>query len=282
MYYLITGGFFYFLIVSLNLFDFMPSSFLVDTRIVQGHQITRYNLGFGSANGAFIFFLPILTSALYLTKAKKNLLIVFPLLIIAVSLIYYFTLSRTGIITSLFLFLMLILPGKEKLLSSKILKGILKNVVLVFILISIAIAVFLSLTFINELLAFRPGYWLIHILQGVYHYNLFGYPWNEHYQSLVTKIPLDNSYIGMILAKGLVFSFLIFAYYYKGMAVLLSNKELVSIIIILSIFIFGLFENTFFVVGFNISLFIIYHSINLDYDKKQKFNSKEDTLLLAK
>ncbi len=259
----------------------MPSSFSIDSRIVHGHRLTRYNLGFGSANGAFIFFFPILTSALYLINDKRNLLITYPLLMGVILLIYYFTKSRTGFITSILLFVIMPLQANVRFFNLKVLKLILRNIVLVFIIISVLIAVFLSMSIYNELLAYRPGYWLIHLLQGVYHYNLFGYPWNEYYQGMVTKIPLDNSYISLVLAKGLIFTFIIYLFYYKGMALLLKFRETKSIIIILSIFVFGLFENTFFVVGFNISLFIIYHIIHLEYIKGNENDSKKDSLLLA-
>lgn len=249
------------LVIGLAVFDFMPSTNIIDTRNIDGIHVLRYNLGFGSPNGAFIYYLPILTSAIFLVRNLYLKVIIYLVLFSVAIAIHYYTLSRTGFFSSIVLFVLLWILPFAKFEKLSFFRFIFKNIIAFFLLITLLIATLFNNPTFNEILAFRPGYWLLHFLQEVYQYNLWGYPWNPYYQDLVSSVPMDNSYLAMVLSKGIIFSIFIYVLYKIGLTKLIFHQQYKKIAISLAILVFGLFENILFIVGFNISLFILYHEI---------------------
>ena len=275
----------FFIVLALGMVDLMPSTKVVDTRITDGYRIIRHNLGFGSANGAFLFFFPILTSAIFLLENRYYKVITFPILFLFIHIIYMNTLSRTGFYSSIFLFILLIISAFGKFRTNKFQGFILKNIIVLFLTLSIIVAMFFNTPKWNSILALRPNYWLVHLLQGVYKFNLWGYPWNEKYRLQISEIPLDNSFLSMILSKGAIFSIIIYLFYFFGIKKILGQGAYKSLIILFAILTFSFFENTLFIVAFNISFFILYHSIhnnnNNNKIESKDGNSQNNSLLLA-
>ena len=260
-FHLALSIFLFITVVISNSLGWMPSTDQLDFRISNGKYLTRYNLGFGGANGAFLFYFPIITSAVFVSESKYCKWVNYTLLLLFALIINNYTLSRTGLYSTIAFYLLLFTIPKIKFENYKTVSFLIRISLLIFVLLSILSALFLNNSIWNERLALRPSYWLVHIMQKVYTYNFWGTPWNSNYQELITRIPLDNSFLAMILAKGAIFSLFVFLLYFYGLKTLLNENDGKSISIILAILLFSFFENTLFVVAFNISYFILYHNI---------------------
>ncbi|MBN1969110.1 MAG: hypothetical protein JW870_07060 [Candidatus Delongbacteria bacterium] len=280
IYLLISSVLFLSILVFATL-DLMPSISAIDTRIVDGKTLLRYNLGFGSPNGPFLFFMPIFLSTSILYSQKLANTVLYSILIIIVLIINNYTLSRTGFYSSFSFFILLLGFHLFHFERYSLIRFVLKNIIPVLILVSISIALFMNTPAINSILAHRPGYWLLHITGEVYTYNLWGYPWDDEYRRLITEIPLDNSFLSMILSKGAIFSFSVYLFYYKGIQGLLKAKENNYLAAILTTLIFALFENTLFVIGLNFTFFILYHSYLDEKKRKYEQNTQNNPLLLV-
>ena len=166
-------------------------------RVVDGDRLIRNSLGFFNANSVLSYFSSFTIAYLGLTidySKKKKVLIVFLISIIIVSL-YFSTYSRTGLLVMIVALLLYIF---NSLLKTKLVKILLKEYILVFLVLSFVLAIVFGQNIdnpVNQLLTNRPYFWFNGYVQP-YGLTLTGKGVNEN--------ALDNAYLYLFYSGGIV------------------------------------------------------------------------------
>lgn len=199
------------LILCLCLFRFIPNiEITMDRLSATGiSQITRYSLGYYHPNITYIYFFII--CSLYILKNKNIINYIHLLIILFLSIIlYFFTLSRTGLICTIVLIFLCFIY----LLRISLPKAILKFFVYSPIIIGICIVILsifytennIIMSTINKLMSGRLYYNKLFLTP---HYlSLFGTNMNILSEA---ETFLDSGFILLLISHGLIF-YIIFLY----------------------------------------------------------------------
>lgn len=222
--------------------------------------IVRSSLGFFHANSPFLYFIPIVLAYYIL---KKDNLKKFPFLLIVdiISvIIYHFTICRTGLIVIIGINLCVLF--EKYLIKNKIMNFTTKHGYLIFLMISVIIALKYGLDFvspINNLLSMRPYYYYLAITQ--YGFHLFG-------AGVQDLIIIDNVYLTYTLIYGIVPFALFLLFQYKTFHRFKGNKMM---IVMFLFFIYGMLENNFvYCNNFMLTLQFIFYLQNKEVIKDVK------------
>lgn len=123
-------------------------------RTIEGTTETRFSLGFANVNAVFTYFIPLFLAGNYLYKNKTKFNIV---MVIIATILFVFSRSRTGY------YLVLLIICCNILKKQNLVLKIVKNQFLFFFVISVLLALIFGRSksnYINELLSYRPWYYL--------------------------------------------------------------------------------------------------------------------------
>lgn len=218
----------------------------------------RTDFGFGNPNLAFLLLFTICLSINYVYY--NNIFLDFVTLII-LFMFFGYTQTRTGIMCAIIFFA---IKYMSKFIVRKILKKdyekfkinkIFRHSFLLFSILTILFClIFKNSTLaanINLTLSNRLYYWQKYVNTDLIT-NFFGLP-------LLSKTPLDNTYLFILRNLGTM-AFVIVGYiYFKGM----RNLKCKDFIFILSFLIYGLFEYNMVII-YNFSLIILFNNIFLN------------------
>ncbi|AWZ44726.1 hypothetical protein [Latilactobacillus sakei] len=222
--------------------------------------VNRRSIGFTQPNQAMFAWFGIFSASILDTKRKTQ----YAILLASSIFIYYQTKSRTGLVIIL-LILILIFLFRRRLDNEvpSFLKLLIISFPLLLLLVSVLMMSQSENQFINSLLTGRP------VLYKRY-FDLTGITmWGN---KLIENTMLDNSYLSMLLGKGVVFTGL---YILTLMYLVISAKKMSfrAYIVLMMFFIYGLTETIIF--RFELLLPIII-SLNLtsnqDYEKASVSN----------
>ncbi|MDX7425546.1 hypothetical protein AB7W80_11930 [Providencia rettgeri] len=244
-------SFLYFLaIVLLNHLNILPSQD-IHYRLIDNIKENRDDLGFKNPNSVFLYFTPIALCYIYKRFERWNYIDTM-LYIAVIYIIYSISLSRTGLavnsISLISIYLIKLIPNAMSLLT--------KNSILIFSFITLIIAVYFYDDYIlNYALSNRPYIWNSYLSNELSFQSVIGQPLEDKENLL----PLDNSYIPLLIYHGFFYIIFIFYLYLTG----LNKKKIEPQVFILSFYIlcYSLFENVLFNLEFNITLVLLYLSI---------------------
>lgn len=208
----------------------------------------RYALGFNHPNQAMFKWLCIALGFLSL-GTRKNIFKISTIIGGLTLIIYHFTVSRTAVVVIFFVIFSMILFRKSlfKYVSSNFRK-ILSLIPVIFTIVSV-LSIYLSkFTYINNLFSGRFMLYKQYFhMAGI---NILGNNYIEN------NAMLDNSYLHMLLSKGLIFSLCYMILMYR---VINNSKNITrsSAIIILGYFIAALIETMLFKFDLFILIIII-------------------------
>lgn len=168
------------------------------SRVVDQNVIMRESLGFFNANSVSLYFSPIMIAYLglaidYPSKKKLIITVIFSAIVLW---IYTQTNSRTGFFVMV---VALALFWLKSLIKNRVIKIVMKEYVILFLILSFAIAILFGQDFetpINHFLTNRPFYWY------------YGYvkPWGVALTSVDVDagVALDNSYLYLLYGGGVI------------------------------------------------------------------------------
>ena len=214
-------------------------SYMMIRRNSDGIVRMRDSFGFSHPNCLYLYYFLTILSIYYIAKNKK----VFSIITLISSIVMYnVTLSRTGFIcTIFFLILIWFYPKKIKINKYLFLGG-----TILTLLIAILYGKETNNT-INQLLSNRPIFYYYYIDNELI-FNLIG-------NNIVSKVPLDNMYLGIIITSGwIIYLFYLVLYVYTGEKIE-EDRKLTNIYIITMIY--GCFETHSLNIGINFLMLII-------------------------
>lgn len=215
-------------------------------RVTSNETLYRFSLGFIHANQAMLKWMVIVLAIFTLINKKNMYKLIIPLGLISF-IIYEVTKSRTGLIIIIFaILLILVLKNRLDYVIPNKVKYLLAFIPLLFLLLSIISMYLEDISFLNNFFSGRFALYRDYFeMTGI---TLFGNQYIENHAML------DNSYLHMLLSKGLLFTGL----YIIVIASLVYQSKPITIldtIILLSCFIAGLTETILF--KFDLVLLII-------------------------
>lgn len=230
--------------------------------------IRRSSMGFSHPNKFGTILFSIYCEYIYLKNKHINIKAFFGITLAISFAIYYFCDSRTSIITTILLFLLIVVHKYYNIFNINLIKKIFVNIFTILLIISYILGVTYNRNnkvymLVDNLLSTRIK--SANIFLNNYNVNLFGneldFSEEAAKKNHVGKLILDNAYIRILLNYGLIYT-IAFGYMY----ILLMKKSLkdenMILFIILSIFaIRGLVENNAFALYANIFLLYIYEII---------------------
>lgn len=224
-------------------------------RVSSNTTLMRSSLGFEHANQAMFKWLSIALAFLSLSN-RSNLIKMSGSILIITLIIYKFTLSRTSVIVILIvIILMFLFKNKLNEKISRRWATFLGKIPILFTGISILSLYLNKFEYINSL--FSGRFRLYNQYFEIAGWNLWGNSFIEN------QAMLDNSYLHMLLAKGLIFSitYIIFIY------LLIKRARYITVcdaIIIFGYYISGLTETILFKFDLIILIIIIIYRGNLN------------------
>lgn len=227
-------------------------------------MVDRKSIGFTQPNQAMVAWIGVFFG--FVLNEKQNNKYKYILLLLGSSMIYYQTKSRTGYIVLLsILILMVLFRNNLNKEVSNVMRMVLVSLPLLLLGISVWMTTQPNNVFLNSLLTGRPAlYKKFFDLAGV---TLWG-------SEIIENQMLDNSYLSMLIGKGIVFTIL---YIITLMYLVLSVKKLsVRTYIVLSLFfIYGLTETMLFKFELLLPIIISLHVTNDEnYKNKLEKNIK--------
>lgn len=257
-----------------------------DNYYLYRNGVRRSSMGFSHPNkfGAILF--SIFCEFIYCFNQKSNLKMVAFLTIIVSSIIYYFSGSRTSVVTVILLFLIYSLCSYKDVFKY----AIVKNIVVYLYVLLLVISCFLGKNYNPNKVAYRVIDDLLstrlksaHIFLTNYDINLFGneldFSEAEARKNHVGLLILDNAYVRILLNFGLIYTIMLGFLYIKLMKIAIKEKNTVLCIILVIFAIRGLVENNAFSLYSNVFLLFLSKVI---YDKDELDNNtykKEQYLL---
>ncbi|MCM1218383.1 MAG: hypothetical protein NC548_28180 [Lachnospiraceae bacterium] len=242
----------------------------------------RFSLGFDTPNRLGLNLCAILIYSLYLYRklSLKKLLI----LGVGVYILSFFSGAQTSAITFLVTFVLIICCKffKWDKIDSRLLKGLLKNMYLIMLLFSIAIALlyrrgYTIFIVLNRLLS-RRLYFFDYYLQN-FNISLFGNAvlfqtegWDYSLGQHIPLLTLDNAYLYYLFASGLVGCVFYFLFSRKVMQSLLETDDVYGVICAFGLLFSGLSEISALDVNFN--HFLLLSFCESDRIEKRSSSSK--------
>lgn len=217
-------------------------------RVTQEDVLIRYSLGFNHPNEVFLFFIPIAFAGYYLYSDKKAYYVC---LIVASTILYEISYSRTGYIT---IICIIVLHLLRKSIMKLNLNKVMPYILILLTFISIGMAKVYGKDFDNEVsdaLSQRPYYWNYY-LENDKMFTLMGKNQEE-------EIYIDNFYIYLLVELGLVGYAIYFVVYSKALNRLVLDEKV--IVIALGFFIYGLSETNVIIGSINFLFAIMLKSL---------------------
>lgn len=249
-YYFLINIIFFSIVLICNKFGFIHSSDIY-YRLVDGMKENRNDYGFGNPNSVFVFMIPIFTYYIYRRFDCWNILDTI-FYISLNTLVYSLTLSRTGLLVNIIALIFIYLIKTKLRYSVKL--GI-RCLIFFTIIASVLIAYHgHDDVVLNYLLSNRPMYFWEYLSENFSYTSILGQPVENDFNSL----PLDNSYIPLLIYKGIIpVTFVVLFYFYGLKKVTKDSIYIISLYIL----IYSIFENVLLNIEFNLSLFLIYSEI---------------------
>lgn len=200
----------------------------------------RFSMGFGTANGVFLYYMPIGLGSYFMIKNKKIYLLIS---IITSCCLFALSDSRNGFLCIIIFYIYVALFRNSRIVKKFLDSHLYKNLFLIFFVLTLIIAQKYGQSFnneINTLFTGRPYYWNLNIQE----YNLFSIFGNNIAEY---KYTLDNSYLVIMLECG-VSVFILYYLIIKNMVKYLDYDEKMVLLIFL---IYGLFESNAFIGSIN-------------------------------
>ncbi len=249
-FFLIVNLLFFITIILLNKLNLIPSQD-IHYRLIDDIKTTRDDLGFQNPNSVFLYFTPIILSYIYIRYQKWSFLDT----IIYCSVVYFIysiSLSRTGLAVNSITILMIYAAKK----IPNTITTLTKYSIILFFTITLIISIFFyDSPILNLILSNRPYIWHEYFINTLSLQSIIGQPLADKSKAL----PLDNSYVPLVIYQGVSYMLFIFSLYLKGLS---SNKLGMEVFIIsLYILCYSMFENILFNLEFNITLVLLYLSI---------------------
>lgn len=228
-------------ILIFNLFPWLKNNNQIHYRYIAktNSSVPRMDYGLGNPNSVFYRMIPIYGAYIFLRFKNYNLidrLILFG----SVFFIYKTTYSRTGFIT---IFAGLIVVEIIRMVDIKKFKPLailakISPMILAFMSIILG-TVFYKNSWLNGILASRPKYWNVYLLQE----GNFLKPFGNSYDAIVKSLyPLDNSYVYAITTLGLV-TFALFMYIlYKGIGSFIEKDKKAYLVVLVMFLIYSFGE----------------------------------------
>lgn len=224
--------------IVLNLFNILPD------HNVYRYGIVRHSLGFPYPGFVGLYFLFIAISAYLAFKNGKKIILYFlPFAI----LFYKLSLARAGFVSYIMLLIVAYLP--DKIRESKILKIITKYMFPMFTIAVIAITIMYSkydLSLLNKLSSNRLLHYYMYISNGLL-VNPFGFAKLDSYT-------IDNYYLYFFYDYGYIGYIVWLIINHISMRKICQNSKL--LIVMISIFIYGLFDSNAIVTSINLVITI--------------------------
>lgn len=228
--------------ITLYFVGILPDNYLI--RVTSNGEIIRHSLGFSHPNSIFMYYIPIVLCAYLLDDKKKRFYIIFSILSL---ILYLLSLSRSGIICIIILFVLDLFKNKINY----------KKIICWLPLLFFGASYFLAIKYggtkdnvINVLLSNRPYLWN-KIIESVDMFTFFG-------SDMLNEVYLDNFYLAMMYRCGLYLMFLYYIILIFGIKHISNNKIYVSILIFM---IYGLVESNTIIGSINFTLAFLLYSI---------------------
>lgn len=262
-------------IAFISLITFSLLNIIENVKIVQWREdvgsITRYGLGYNHPNLLHTNLFVLIVLFIYLYYEKLNIRTYVAILIVN-SIIYYFSVSRTGYYAIILMVLTTVIMKNKKSIG-KIGNRIFLMVIPMCIIFTIATAlVYDKIEIINKLdQLFSGRIYFSNYFLTYYSINMFGYNLSNE------RNLLDNGYVMILINYGIIiFSLYVISYYkiVKKFIKLKLNKELLMI----SFFaIYGITEGYLPNIFLNLSLMFI-NTLIFNNIKEGKNNDEKTTL----
>ena len=255
-YLIISAVFLIAVILIFNLFPWLEANQEVHYRYIKDTDslVPRMDYGLGNPNAVFYHMITIYAAYIFLRFKNYNLidrLILFG----SVFFIYNTTYSRTGFIT---LFAGLIVVEIIRIVDIKKFKSLsilAKTSPIILTIISVILGIgFYNNKAINRLLASRPKYWNVYLLQEGNFFKPFGNSYNAIVKS---SNPLDSSYIYIISVLGLV-AFVLFMYVlYKGIESFIKKDKKEYLVVLAMFLMYSFAENLLLEASFSFGIVLL-------------------------
>lgn len=259
-----------FLVAAIFLFNLFPSLEFnqeVHYRYIKkiDELIPRMDFGLGNPNAAFYHMVTIYAAYIFLRYKNYNKwdrIILFGSAIF----IYQATYSRTGFLTILsgLIFVEII-----RLIDIKKIKGlpmIIKTSPIILTLASIIIGTVLyQNNMLNRLLASRPKYWNVYLVQEGNFMKPFG---NSYSPMIKASNPLDSSYVYIISVLGVVACVLFMYLMYKGIESFIEKDKKAYLVVLFIFLIYSFAENLLLEASFSFAIVLLIKEVILN-DKRE-------------
>lgn len=195
---------FLFVILSYYFFSFNVANDYLSYRMYTTDSVFRRSLGFSTPNRTMLHWIIIVLSYAYIQKKIRISNIIF--VIIGSFEMYKLTDSRTGFYLIVFLILMqIIISFKLRGKPGKMALHIISLIPMILTIISLIVTVCYNSAWINNLFSGRIYLYEQYFQQ--YKITMLG---NVGVENMTNFLPLDNSYIYILLSKGIIYYILFF------------------------------------------------------------------------
>lgn len=217
----------------------------------------RYSFGFGHPNTLGVYIMGICADIAYLNFSRKKKLWYIVMIVAAIFL--EINCDSRGSVACIILLLVLsfLMP---KLQNNKIIKNIMIYIFPTFMILSFVVAYIFMINSNNEILLqldelFSSRISLTAAFLKEYSIHLFGSRFiNYGTGTIGTTFVLDNAYMSLLIKFGLLVALLFIVYIPKCLKSAFNNKQYPLIICLFVFIIFGLMENGFYVLFYNLYL----------------------------
>lgn len=267
-----------FLIIVVLIGNYLPDMIKISEvhyRLKDGIYIERNCFGLHNPNLAFLFSIGIYAAYIFLRFDKYNLTDRI-ILLLGTFFIYKVTLSRTGFITMLAGLVFVEIVTRIDLKKYRSVAFLIKSLPIILWGGSVAIGVLFSKNeFMNVLLASRPKYWNMYLIQEGNFLNLFG---NSYSLEMKLQNPLDNSYVYLTVMLGILSVVFFMILLYKGLDILIKQNASKYVAVVVMLLVYTFAENILFEAGFNFTIILLIKCIILDnaLKNKVKFRRRKD------
>ncbi len=240
--FMISSSVMFIITICLYYLGFLNDNYLI--RMTTSGYAIRHSLGFTHPNSVFMYFLPIVLCNYILIEDKKKFYIVFLTLSF---ILYYISLSRTGIYCVILLFIL------DKMKNKINMKTIIRYLPIILFFASYLIAIKFGNArnnHINILLSDRPYLWN-QIISNLKIFTPFG-------TNALTEVNLDNFYLSIVYRNGLFNTLIYYFILFFGMKNIRNKKVCVSIIVFMF---YGIAESNTIIGSINFTLAILLYSI---------------------
>lgn len=232
-------------------------------------NVLRSSLGFYHPNTFAMFLMILCFEFMYISSEQKKLKTLIIIFLIAL-IIEKIPVSRTCVYcVAVLVFFQLFKDKFEKLLNSKILLIVSKNLYLVFLIVTLLLTYLYSINnsfavSINEFISNRL-YYQSFFLEN-YSINLFGNDVN--YVST-----LDNGYLKILLNFGIITTIFFMILYSKNISRAFKEKDYTVLVIYIIVMFYCLSESYLFYISYNIFLIYFFCQKKLEVNNNEIINN---------